>query len=53
MDKEVDKRIDEGLLCGSAMWRGWIMIGLLREPMWESMLVVAELIGHGRYQLIP
>ena len=33
---------------GSAMWRGWKIIRLLREPMLESVLVVDQLEGRGK-----
>ena len=31
--KGLDERIDEGVLCGSPMWRGWRGIGLRKESM--------------------
>ena len=30
---------------GSAKWRKWKMKALLRESIWESMLVVAQWVG--------
>ena len=36
---------------GSAMWRGWI--GLARESMYESVLVIVQWVGRGRDGLIP
>ena len=37
---------------GSAMLRGWRMTGLLRGSMRRSMLIVTQLVGHGRSRLI-
>ena len=60
MDKElcgVTKRLPKGLMklfsSGSTMWRGWKMIGLLRESMWVSELVVVQWVGCGGDGLIP
>ena len=49
MKNRVDERIDEGVL----RWREWRMIGLLRESMQESVLVVAQWVGRVRDRLIP
>ena len=51
--KEVDERIDEGVLRGFGHVRGWRIIGLLRESMWESVLVVAQWVGRGKDRFIP
>ena len=53
--KEVGERIDEGVcsLVLQAIWRGWRMLGLLRESMWENVMVVAQLVRRGRDGLIP
>ena len=37
---------------GLAMWRGCRIIGLLRESMLESVLVLAQGVGHRRDELI-
>ena len=50
--KGLDERIDEGLMAGGlAMWRGWRGIGLLREFIYENVLVVVQWVGRGRYGL--
>ena len=38
---------------GLAMWRGWRGIGLSKEFMQESVLVIVQWVGHGRGRLIP
>ena len=38
---------------GSVMWRGWRGIGLARESMYKSVLVVVQWVVHGRDGLIP
>ena len=50
-------RVTKGLMKvfsdGSAMWRKWRMIRLLRGSMLGSMLLVALWAGHGKGGFIP
>ena len=38
---------------GSVMWKGWRGIRLPKKSLEESMIVVVQWVGYGRYGLIP
>ena len=53
VNKGLDKGLRKACSCGSAMWRGWRVIELLRESMQETVLVVVQWVGHGIDGMIP